>query len=150
MPEGHINVFTIGFTKKNAAQFFEKLRVAGVKRIVDARLNKVSQLAGFAKRDDLKYFLKQILGADYVEAPLLAPTKELLDNFKKNGGRWEDYERDFNRLLQERRVEEHVDPALLDGGCLLCSEDKPDFCHRRLAAEYLQKHWGNVTINHIV
>lgn len=144
-----IAVFTVGFTQKTAAQFFEKLRSAGIKRVVDVRLNKVSQLAGFSKRDDLKYFLKEILQADYVEAPLLAPTQGLLDAYKKNKGRWEDYERDFLGLMQARHIEDQIDPGLLAGGCLLCSEDKPHHCHRRLVVEYLQRKWGNLEIKHI-
>ena len=145
-----IPVFTVGFTRKTAADFFEKLRAAGVKRVVDVRLHKVSQLAGFSKRDDLRYFLRQILGVDYVEAPLLAPTQGLLDAYRKNKGRWEDYERDFLRLMTERRIEERIDPALLGGGCLLCSEEQPHHCHRRLVVEYLQRRWGNLAIQHIV
>jgi uncharacterized protein (DUF488 family) len=117
---------------------------------VDVRLNKVSQLAGFSKRDDLQYFLKQILGVEYVEAPLLAPTQTLLDAYKKNKGKWEDYERAFLSLLQERKIEDKIDPSILAGGCLLCSEDKPHQCHRRLIVEYLQARWGNLSINHIV
>jgi uncharacterized protein (DUF488 family) len=150
MPAESVNVFTVGFTKKSAAQFFEKLRAAGVKRVVDVRLNKVSQLAGFSKRDDLKYFLKEILDVGYVEAPLLAPTQPLLDAYKKSKGRWEDYERDFLRLMEERRIEDKIDRSLLADGCLLCSEDTPHHCHRRLVVDYLQKHWGNLTIKHIV
>lgn len=143
-------VFTIGFTKKNAAQFFEKLRATGVKRVVDVRLNNSSQLAGFSKRDDLKYFLEKILGINYIEEPLLAPTQPLLDAYKKNGGQWEVYERAFLDLMCERKIENKIDPAIVVGGCLLCSEDKPHHCHRRLVAEYLQKRWGNLQINHIV
>src|SRR5436190_17106052 len=101
MPES-IQVATIGFTKKTAAQFFEKLRVAGIKRVVDVRLNKVSQLAGFSKRDDLKYFLNEILGVEYVEAPLLAPTQPMLDAYKKSKGSWDSYERAFLDLMKER------------------------------------------------
>jgi uncharacterized protein (DUF488 family) len=145
-----IPVFTVGFTKKSAAEFFGKLREAGVKRVVDVRLNNVSQLAGFSKRDDLQYFLKEILHIDYVQAPLLAPTQDLLDAYRKSKGRWEDYERDFLALMKERRIEEKIDPSLLAGGCLLCSEDKPHRCHRRLVVEYLQRHWGNLSITHIV
>jgi uncharacterized protein (DUF488 family) len=144
MPDQPIIVFTVGFTKKPARDFFEKLRAAGAKRVVDVRLNNVSQLAGFSKRDDLKYFLKTILDVDYVEAPLLAPTEPLLDAFKKNKGRWDDYERDFLGLMEERQIEEKIDPSLLAGGCLLCSEDQPHHCHRRLVVEYLQKRWGNL------
>ena len=150
MSKNALPVFTIGFTKKTAAEFFEKLRSAGIKRVVDVRLNNVSQLAGFSKRDDLQYFLKQILGVDYVQEPLLAPTQELLDEFKKKKGNWEDYERDFVRLMEERHIEDKIDPALLAGGCLLCSEEKPHHCHRRLIVEYLERRWGNLDIKHIV
>jgi uncharacterized protein (DUF488 family) len=150
MPPEPLHVFTVGFTKKTAAQFFEKLRTAGIKRVVDVRLNNVSQLAGFSKRDDLQYFLREILHVDYVEAPLLAPTQELLDAYKKKKGRWEDYERDFLHLMEERQIEEKIDPAILAGSCLLCSEDKPHQCHRRLVVEYLQRRWGNLNIKHII
>ena len=143
-------IFTIGFTKKTAAQFFEKLRAAGVKRVVDVRLNNSSQLAGFSKRDDLKYFLEKILAIEYVEEPLLAPTQPLLDAYKKDGGQWDVYERAFLNLMEERRIEQKIDPALVAGGCLLCSEDKPHQCHRRLVAEYLQKRWGNLEIRHLL
>jgi uncharacterized protein (DUF488 family) len=143
-------VYTIGFTKKNAAQFFEKLRASGVKRVVDVRLNNSSQLAGFSKRDDLKYFLDKILGIEYVAEPLLAPTQPLLDAYKKNRGDWAVYERAFLDLMAERKIEDKVDPTLLAGGCLLCSEEKPHQCHRRLVAEYLNQRWGNLQINHIV
>jgi uncharacterized protein (DUF488 family) len=144
-----IPVYTIGFTKKNAAQFFEKLRDAGVKRVVDVRLNNSSQLAGFSKRDDLKYFLKKILGIDYVEEPLLAPTPSLFDAYKKNGGDWDVFQCAFLDLMRERKIENKIDPALIAGGCLLCSEDKPHHCHRRLVAEYLNDCWGNLQINHL-
>jgi hypothetical protein len=100
MPTGPINVFTVGFTKKTAGEFFEKLRSAGIKRVVDVRLNNVSQLAGFSKRDDLKYFLKEILDVEYVEAPLLAPTQPMLDAYKKSKGSWDAYEHDFLRLMK--------------------------------------------------
>ena len=143
-------VYTIGFTKKNAAQFFEKLRAAGVKRVVDVRLNNSSQLAGFSKRDDLKYFLEKILGVEYVHEPLLTPTQPLLDAYKKNGGDWAVYERAFLDLMAERKIEDKIDPATITDGCLLCSEDKPHQCHRRLVAEYLNQRWGNLQINHIV
>jgi uncharacterized protein (DUF488 family) len=150
MQSNPIPVFTIGFTQKTAEQFFERLRAAGVKRIVDVRLNNDSNLAGFTKRSHLPYFLTEILGIDYVEAPLLAPSKELFTKFKTNKGRWEDYQRDFNALLTERRIEDKIDPALLASGCLLCSEPEPDECHRRLVVEYLQRHWGNLCIQHLV
>ena len=144
-----MRLMTIGFTKKSARQFFGMLRTAGVRRVADVRLNNVSQLAGFAKRKDLEYFLDAICGIGYVHLPDLAPTRELLDAFKKYGGDWATYETEFLNLMTRRRVEETVSPALLDGACLLCSEDKPDHCHRRLVAEYLDRHWGGVDIRHL-
>jgi uncharacterized protein (DUF488 family) len=150
MTSDPIHVFTVGFTKKTAGDFFEKLRAAGIKRVVDVRLNKVSQLAGFSKRDDLRYFLKVILGVGYVEAPLLAPTRLMLDAYKKSKGSWDTYEKDFLRLMAERHIEDKIDPSLLAGGCLLCSEDKPHHCHRRLVVDYLQKRWGNLSVMHII
>lgn len=146
-PGPPIRVFTIGFTRKSAERFFAALLDAGVRRVVDVRLNNVSQLAGFTKRADLAYFLRAIGGIEYVHLPDLAPTQELLDAYKKRGGDW-GYEERFLALLAERRVAERVPPALLDGGCLLCSEPEPDHCHRRLVAEYLAEQWG-VEIRHL-
>ena len=144
-----IHLFTIGFTKKPAEAFFGRLSRAGVKRIIDIRLNNVSQLAGFAKRDDLRYFLKAIGGIDYIHLPELAPTQEIMDNFKKKKGDWPVYERGFRALLKERKPEETLSKDLFDSACLLCSEDKPDHCHRRLVAEHLAKKWGDIKIVHL-
>lgn len=145
-----IRLYTIGFTKKNAERFFGQLCESPVKRVIDVRLNNSSQLAGFAKRDDLGYFLKTICHMDYVHMPELAPTKEILDEYKKNKGEWSSYEKEFLALLSRRRIEEKVSGELFDGACLLCSEDTPDQCHRRLVAEYLNEQWGNVEVTHIV
>ncbi|MFZ5556430.1 MAG: DUF488 family protein [Pseudomonadota bacterium] len=145
-----MKLFTIGFTKKSAEKFFTRLREAGVKRILDVRLNNVSQLAGFAKRDDLRFFSRQLCHADYMELPQLAPTEEMLSAYKKHGGDWTTYERAFLDLLKERRIQETVDKNLLDYGCLLCSEDKPHHCHRRLVAEYLKREWGDIEITHLM
>jgi uncharacterized protein (DUF488 family) len=144
-----MKIFTIGFTKKSAELFFAKLKSAGVKRLIDIRLNNVSQLAGFAKQDDLRYFAKTICNIDYVHLPDLAPTKDILDTYKKDNGDWQLYQSNFLGLMKIRRVEDNVPRALLDGGCLLCSEDKPDHCHRRLVAEYLKEKWGKVEIEHL-
>lgn len=144
-----MNVFTIGFTKKTAREFFELLRTSGAGRVVDVRLNNVSQLAGFAKKDDLAYFLRTICGMDYLHLPALAPTKNMLDDYKKRRGEWNIYESQFLELIKQRRIEETVPRDLISGGCLLCSEDKPHHCHRRLVAEYLQQHWGDIEITHL-
>ena len=144
-----MKLYTIGFTRKSARDFFETLRSAGVARIVDVRLNNVSQLAGFTKKQDLAYFLDQITGAGYAHAPVLAPTQELLDSYRKRGTDWQSYETSFIGLLRERQVEATWNDLLRDSDCLLCSEERPDHCHRRLVAEYLASHRGDVEIRHI-
>jgi uncharacterized protein (DUF488 family) len=145
-----MKIFTIGFTKKSAEQFFMRLRSSGAKRIVDVRLNNVSQLAGFAKKNDLQYFLGEICNMEYVHVPTLAPTQVMLDTYKKNKGEWSIYENEFLNLMKSREIETKVLKQVISDGCLLCSEEKPDHCHRRLVAEYLQRHWGDVEIIHIV
>ena len=144
-----INLFTIGFTKKSANQFFDTLIKAGVRRVVDTRLNNVSQLAGFTKRPDLEYFLNKIGNIEYVHLLDLAPTKDILDAYKKKGSDWSTYEKQFLKLIAERKIEEKVSPDLLDGGCLLCSEPTPHHCHRRLVAEYLSQKLGTINIHHL-
>jgi uncharacterized protein (DUF488 family) len=145
-----IRLLTIGFTKKTAERFFTTLSSAGAERLLDVRLNNVSQLAGFAKREDLKYFLKAICKTDYIHLPELAPNQAILDAFKKQKGmEWSEYADQYLQLLRTRRVEETLDRALFQNGCLLCSEDTPHHCHRRLAAEYLRQHWGNLQIVHL-
>lgn len=136
-----ITLNTIGFTKSTAERFFKRLKDANVKRIIDVRLNNNSQLSGFAKQNDLKFFLKEFGDIDYQHIPLLAPTKDILDEYKKKKGAWINYEREFLRLMEDRKIEKEVSPELLHEGCLLCSEDKPHHCHRRLVAEYLKKRW---------
>lgn len=145
-----VTLCTIGFTKKSAERFFTLLCEAGVKRVLDARLHNVSQLAGFAKKEDLRYFLRQIGNIDYLHLPELAPTQEILDEFKKNRGDWAVYQKQFLALMKERRVEQIIAKEIMDGGCLLCSEQSPEHCHRRLIAEYFQDKWGNVEINHLM
>jgi uncharacterized protein (DUF488 family) len=144
-----MKLFTIGFTKKTARHFFELLCASGARRIVDVRLNNSSQLAGFAKKDDLAYFADAICGIDYVHLPVLAPTQDMLDRYKKKGGDWKTYEREFIELMKDRRIEDTVSKEVLADGCLLCSEDKPHHCHRRLVAEYLKERWGDVDIVHL-
>ena len=144
-----MKIATIGFTKKSAERFFGLLRESGAKRVVDVRLHNVSQLAGFAKRDDLAYFLKRLCGIDYVHLPELAPTKEMLDGYRKGHRDWETYEAGFLELMRERRIEETVSKEVIAEGCLLCSEDQPHHCHRRLVAEYLNDRWGGVEIDHL-
>jgi uncharacterized protein (DUF488 family) len=142
-------VATIGFTKKSAESFFTLLQKAGIKRVLDVRLNNVSQLAGFTKKEDLAYFLQTIGKIDYIHLPLLAPTQEMLDAYKKEKGDWTEYEKRFLGLMEKRHIERELDPKLVHDGCLLCSEEKPHQCHRRLVAEYLQAQWGSLRIEHL-
>lgn len=145
-----MKLFTIGFTKKSAEAFFTKLKRSGTKRVVDVRLNNVSQLAGFAKRNDLQFFLREICHMGYVHVPELAPTQDILDEYKKNKGDWGIYEQKFLELMRKREIEKKIDRAVIADSCLLCSEDKPHHCHRRLVAEYLKSHWCDVEVSHIV
>lgn len=125
------------------------IKQANVKCLIDCRLNNVSQLAGFAKRDDLRFFLKEICGIEYMHLPQTAPTKEILDAYQKNGGKWEEYAQQFLELMARRQLEKAVDKNVFDGACLLCSESAPHYCHRRLVAEYLKEKWGDVEITHL-
>lgn len=145
-----IEAFTIGFTKKSAETFFTKLRESGVKRLLDVRLNNSSQLAGFAKRDDLRFFLKTIADIEYEHVPELAPTKDILDAYKKHGGDWEVYEAEFMELMAKRSIETQFTQEAFQSSCLLCSEHLPKLCHRRLVLEYLQEKWGDFSVSHLV
>ena len=120
-----------------------------MKIVLDVRLNNVSQLAGFAKKDDLRYFLMAICGIDYAHQTEFAPTQDMLDAYKKQRGEWADYEKRFLELMANRRIEQAVARDAIDGACLLCSEDKPHHCHRRLVAEYLAQQWGDVETRHL-
>jgi uncharacterized protein YeaO (DUF488 family) len=145
-----MEIYTIGFTKKTAKQFFTILKNNNVKRLLDVRLNNVSQLAGFTKRDDLAFFLREICFADYVHEPLLAPTQEMLDGYKKKKGSWAIYEEQFRALMSERRIESVLSPSMfLTPTVLLCSEATPEHCHRRLVLEYLSDAWEDIQITHL-
>lgn len=142
-----MEVYSIGFTQKTAEQFFGLLKKAGIRRLVDVRLNNISQLAGFTKREDLQFFLKEICGADYQHEPLLAPTQEILDGYKKKKGAWSEYERKFLTLMAERRIEERIGRSLFSiPTVLLCSEPTAEHCHRRLVLEHLRDKWGDLKL----
>lgn len=144
-----MKLFTIGFTKKSAEEFFTCLQKASVHRVVDIRLNNTSQIAGFAKARDLKYFLRVIAEIDYMHIPDFAPTQDILDDFKKRKGSWAEYESKFKELMANRRIAERAAGLLRDNDCLLCSEPTPEHCHRRLLAEHLKKHLTNIEVEHL-
>ena len=143
-----MRIFTIGFTKTSAENFFERIRNSGVKRIIDTRLNNTSQLSGFAKGSDLDFFLKSLCNIEYIQNLDFTPTKEMLSQYRKKEISWDDYEKQFYKLIQSRKIES-TNKNLLEDACLLCSEDKPHHCHRRLVAEYLEKNWSSVEIIHL-
>ena len=145
-----MKVYTIGFTQTSAEEFFNKLIKAGVRKMVDVRLNNTSQLAGFAKKDDLRYFLRAIGNIEYIHRPLFSPTEEILAKYRKKKGDPMTLERMFLALMKERQIEKAIRPDELDRACLLCSEHLPKHCHRRLVAEYLQDKWGEMEIEHLV
>lgn len=145
-------IYTIGFTKKRAEDFFQKLSTHNIEIVIDIRRNNNSQLSGFSKGDDLKFFLKKILDCDYKHELKYAPTKELLDNYKKNICSWEEYETIYNEMINYNKCAEDFKKKFNKycNVCLLCSENEYTFCHRRLFAEYLEKNIGNITICHLL
>jgi uncharacterized protein (DUF488 family) len=145
-----MKLHTIGFTQRTAEDFFETLKRAGVDRLIDVRLNNISQLAGYSKKDDLRFFLRTICGIDYHHELSLSPTKEMLDTYRAGKIAWKDYEPQFRALLRERKVERTLNRDLFTGTpVLLCSELGADHCHRRIVAEYLAKKWGGIEIEHL-
>lgn len=145
-----IKLFTIGFTEKSAETFFSLLKKGGVKKILDVRLNNVSQLAGFAKGRDLKYFAKEIANIDYEHNIDLAPPEQLLSDYRNKIVTWDEYQKVYIQTLDDRNIIKKIEFNNIDGSCLLCSEHKPDKCHRRLLAEYLHKANTEIEIIHLI
>jgi uncharacterized protein (DUF488 family) len=145
-----IKVFTIGFTGKSAEQFFDLLINAGVKKIIDTRIHNVSQLAGYAKGKDLKYFAREIGKMEYEHRVDYAPTKALLKRYRSKLITWSEYEVEYTRLLDERNILSSTDFKSLHNACFLCSEHMPDQCHRKILAEYLRNHNRKIKIIHLM
>ena len=146
-----MRLYTIGLTKKPAERFFELLREHGIGRLIDTRLNPGGQLSGFAKQVDLRYFLANLVGADYTHLPVLAPTADVLSGYRSDSD-WVRYVARFEALMDERGVPGTLDRALFGDrpACLLCSEATPERCHRRLVAERIAGAWENVEVIHLV
>ena len=144
-----ITIFTIGFAKKSAREFFNILKNAGIQKLIDIRLNNVSQLAGFTKRNDLEYFLNVIGNINYLHEPKFAPTQDILKAYRDKEIIWNEYEEKFFKLISERQIEKIFLPEDLHNSCLLCSEVTSDNCHRRLVVEYLGSKWRNLNIKHL-
>lgn len=146
-----MKLYTIGFTKKSAERFFTLLQENGVERVLDIRLRPDGQLAGFAKQDDLAYFLSRLVNCEYRHLPILAPTDEIIDDYRKDGD-WNKYVRRFEALMDERGVPDSLERHLFEERvcCLLCSEAMPDKCHRRLVAERLGREWPGTEVVHLI
>jgi uncharacterized protein (DUF488 family) len=143
-------ITSIGFTGKSAERFFTLLREADVQRVIDVRLHNTSQLAGFSKKDDLRFFLRELGNIEYLELPDLTPEKAMLKDYQDKKIDWPDYEKKYIDLLARRAVESRLDRNLFEDGCLLCSEHQPHRCHRRVAIEYLNQAWGNhLPVSHL-
>ena len=142
-------LYTIGYTKKSARTFFSALKSSKISLLLDIRLNNTSQLAGYTKKEDLEYFLETICSCSYKHLPQFAPTKEILDNYHNKRIAWLDYEKQFNALLGNRQPITVLDINHIDHACLLCAEPTPEYCHRRLVAEYINEAISGITIQHL-
>lgn len=144
-----MKIYTIGFTQKSAQEFFNTLKRNNIEQIVDIRLNNTSQLAGFTKKDNLEYFLRELCGIDYYHLEFLAPTKETRDKYAKSKN-WDIYTREYIELLESRNALDKLEKSFFERRtCFLCSEASPEHCHRRLLAEYLKEHWGDIEVVHL-
>lgn len=145
-----MKIYTIGFTKKSAERFFQLLRDNQIERLIDVRLKPGGQLSGFAKGYDLAYFLRELIGCEYHHFDFLAPSEDILKTYRQDKD-WARYEREFEALMDERDVLNRLDPTFFaeKSCCLLCSEDTPEQCHRRLVTERLARHWPDVEIVHL-
>ncbi|AKH19961.1 DUF488 family protein [Sedimenticola thiotaurini] len=146
-----MHVYTIGFTQKKAEHFFTLIRNSNIRTLIDVRLNNISQLSGFAKKDDLRFFLRELCDASYIHLPDWAPTKDILSAYQKKAITWDAYQDKFLNLMARRSIEKDVDQSVLEQGCLLCSEHQPHHCHRRLVVEYLNEHTGlELQVKHLI
>lgn len=144
-----MTLYTIGSTKKSAREFFETLKENGVKTLFDIRLNNMSQLAGFTKKNDLEYFLKEICNIKYIYLDILAPTKDIMDDYKNKKIDREEFKRRYIELIESRKVLEKINKNLLDNACLLCSGAKAEDCHRSLASEYIAENYEGINVIHL-
>ena len=144
-----MTLFTIGSGQKTAERFFTLLQQNEVRRVLDVRLNNTSQLSGFAKKQDLQYFLGAIAQIEYRHLPELAPTEKLLSDYRQKRGGWQEYEQQYIGLISARQPLERLPVELFAGACLLCSESSARQCHRRLLAEYLATQIFGLQIVHL-
>jgi uncharacterized protein (DUF488 family) len=137
-----VSLYTIGFTKHTAEDFFETLKSASVRKLIDIRINKTSQLAGFAKGTDLPYLLRVSAGIAYEAIENLAPSKELLKRYRSKEISWDSFENMYLEQIKSSGSLETLKPNDFENACLLCSEHSSEKCHRRVLAEEMHKLWG--------
>ena len=144
-------IFTIGFTRKTAEEFFTMLEDNGVRKVIDVRLNNTSQILGFSKYPDIEYFLRKILDVEYFHDRKFAPSEKILTRYKKNIIGWDDYEKEFAELMDYRDIETYIadNYSAQENYCLLCSEVSPENCHRRLVAEKIREVLEDIKIIHL-
>ena len=146
-----MTLYTIGFTQKSAKQFFELIKKNKINMLVDIRLNNKSQLAGFTKGNDLNYFLSEICNCLYQHGVEYAPTKTILDDYKKKRISWDEYVNMYIPLINGRNAVNKFwnDFGSYENVCLLCSEPTPEHCHRRLLAEVIAASNPQISVKHI-
>lgn len=145
-----MHIYTIGFTQKSAERFFGVLAQYDIGRLIDIRLHPDGQLAGFTRQRDLPYFLRELIGCEYYHFDFLAPSEEILKDYRKDKD-WGKFEQRYRRLMEERSAVQHLSPSFFAERpcCFLCSEHLPDKCHRRLLAERLASEWPDVRVVHL-
>ena len=141
-----MKLYTIGFTKKTAKEFFDLLIKNKIKTIIDIRRNNNSQLSGFTKENDLKYFLKKISNINYIHLINFAPDQELLKEYRDKKINWDQFEQKYMKQLNDPNLWKNLDIDSFKDGCLLCSESSPEKCHRRLLAEFLLNNYLDKSI----
>ena len=145
-----VRIFTIGFTGSNAEHFFTRLHSENIKKVIDTRLWASSQLAGFAKKQDLPYFLKKIVNIDYEYRKDLAPSEDILKAYKDGKINWNEYEIKYKNLIHHRDIANVLKPQDLAHSCFLCACKTQHQCHRRILVEYLQDNWSiSLEVKHL-
>ncbi len=153
-----MKLYTIGFSKCSAKDFFSNLKEANVQKLIDVRRRNTSHLCGFTKKPDLKFFLEECFGIAYEHIPEFAPSEELLTDYLKQLGKkkyddraWHDYVQRFQNEVLSKPIVGRFKKSIenFSSTCLLCSEKEPDYCHRRLLAEHFKKHVPDIEIVHL-
>ncbi len=153
-----MKLYTIGFKKRSAEKFFTILKDSNIQKLIDVRRKNNSLFSGFTKKQDLRFFLEECFAIIYEHIPEFAPSEGLLKSYRKRIGSkkydlnaWDDYERQFYREVLSKPIVGRFKIAVetFSSVCLLCSEEKADYCHRRLLAEYFERQLSNIKVIHL-